>query len=192
MTSPDVLECAHSSKERALSHLDPSTSADDYAALRQKLARAVGAVCPSWLADQRDDIVQVALMRVMDVRRKSEEDREFSSSYLWRTAYSALVDEIRRLRRRQEVTLEEEANNHVAVSPGPEERARGHQIGEGIRDCLGHLVRPRRLAVTLYLQGHTVPQVARLLGWSAKRADNLVYRGLADLRQCLTERGLRP
>ena len=160
--------------------------------LRQKLARAVGAVCPSWLADQRDDIVQTALIRVMDVRRKSEGEREFSSSYLWRTAYSALVDEIRRLRRRQEVTLEEETSTHEAVSPGPEQRARGHQIGAGIRSCLGHLVRPRRLAVTLYLQGHTVPQVARLLGWSPKRADNLVYRGLADLRQCLTEKGLSP
>lgn len=152
----------------------------------------MGAVCPAWLADQRDDIIQVALIRVMDVRRKSEGNRDFSSSYLWRTAYSALVDEIRRLRRRQEVALEEEANSHVAVSPGPEQRAGGHQIGEGIRDCLGQLVRPRRLAVTLYLQGHSVPQVARLLGWSSKRADNLVYRGLADLRQCLTERGLSP
>jgi RNA polymerase sigma-70 factor (ECF subfamily) len=46
--------------------------------------------------------------------------------------------------------------------------------------------------VTLYLQGHTVPETARVLDWPAKRADNLVYRGLADLRQCLLAKGLRP
>jgi RNA polymerase sigma-70 factor, ECF subfamily len=46
--------------------------------------------------------------------------------------------------------------------------------------------------VTLYLQGHTVPETARILGWDAKRAENLVYRGLADLRQCLMGKGHRP
>ncbi len=165
-------------------------TADDYAELREKLGRAVGTICPRWLADQREDIVQVSLMRVMEVRRKSEGTREFSSSYLWRTAYSAMVDEIRRLRRRQETPLEEEAYREAAESPGPERHAQGREIGEGIRGCLTLLVRPRRMAVTLYLQGHTVPQVAGLLGWSPKRADNLVYRGLADLRRCLTEKGL--
>ena len=168
---------------------------DDYTELRQKLSRAVASACPGWLADKSEDIVQVSLMRVMEIRKKSEEDRRFSSSYLWRTAYSALIDEIRRLRRRQEVPLDEEGEDRPEVtvaSPGPEQMARGRQIGEGIRSCLESLVRPRRLAVTLYLQGHTVPQVARLAGWSPKRADNLVYRGLADLRQCLTERGLNP
>lgn len=166
---------------------------DDYAELNDKLARAVASVCPRWLAEQRDDIVQVALMRVMEIRRKSEEEREFSSSYLWRTAYSALIDEIRRLRRRQEVPLEEGGEDGWdAPSPGPEHDARGREIGEGIRQCLATLVRPRRLAVTLYLQGHTVPQVARLMGWSTKRADNLVYRGISDLRRCLTERGINP
>jgi RNA polymerase sigma-70 factor (ECF subfamily) len=50
----------------------------------------------------------------------------------------------------------------------------------------------RRLAVTLYLHGHSVPDAARILDWSAKRTENLVYRGLADLRECLLSKGLRP
>ena len=50
--------------------------------------------------------------------------------------------------------------------------------------------RERRLAVTLYLQGHSVPAAARLLEWTAKRTENLVYRGLADLRECLTAKGM--
>ena len=52
--------------------------------------------------------------------------------------------------------------------------------------------RERRLAVTLHLQGHTVPETARILDWAAKQTENLVYRGLADLRECLMAKGLRP
>jgi RNA polymerase sigma-70 factor (ECF subfamily) len=37
-----------------------------------------------------------------------------------------------------------------------------------------------------------VPEASRILDWSAKRTENLVYRGLADLRECLTLKGMRP
>jgi RNA polymerase sigma-70 factor (ECF subfamily) len=52
--------------------------------------------------------------------------------------------------------------------------------------------RERRLAVTLYLQGHTVAEAASILEWPFKRTENLIYRGLADLRACLRCKGLRP
>jgi RNA polymerase sigma-70 factor (ECF subfamily) len=37
-----------------------------------------------------------------------------------------------------------------------------------------------------------VAEAARILDWSPKRTENLVYRGLADLRGCLTSKGLKP
>ena len=52
--------------------------------------------------------------------------------------------------------------------------------------------RERRLAVMLHLQGHPVAEAARILGWTVKRTENLVYRGLADLRHCLICKGHRP
>jgi RNA polymerase sigma-70 factor (ECF subfamily) len=52
-------------------------------------------------------------------------------------------------------------------------------------------VPPRRHAVTLSLQGHSVPEIGRLLGWTGKKAENLVYRGMADLRECLEGKGIR-
>src|SRR6185295_13073020 len=81
---------------------------DEYRELRAELVRAVARVCPPWLADRADDLVQVALLRIYDVQRRSEGKAELSSFYLQRAAYSAVVDEIRRRRRRQEVPLEEE------------------------------------------------------------------------------------
>lgn len=169
-------------------------SEEECARLRDQLERAVTRLCPRWLADRRDDLVQVALMRVMEIQRRSEGKRQFAASYLWKVAYSAMVDEIRRLRRRKEDPLEDEAweGGPAAPSPGPDRRAADREIALGIRQCLDRLVRPRRMAVVLYLQGHSVPEASKLLNWGNKRTENLVYRGLADLRGCLAARGLEP
>lgn len=162
--------------------------------LHQKLQKAVAAVCPLWLADQRDDLVQIAMMRVMDLHQRSEGNREFSSSYLWKVAHSALIDEIRRQRRRQEVAIEDATPVEMPAtgSSSPEERAQSRQIGEGIRSCLQGMVANRREAVILKLQGHSVPDSAKILGWTVKRTENLVYRGLKDLQDCMMSKGFMP
>jgi RNA polymerase sigma-70 factor, ECF subfamily len=172
----------------------PLPSELDLEGLRRDLKRAVAQTCPRWMTDRSEDIIQVAMMRILDIYRKREGNAELSSFYLRKAAYSAVVDEIRRLRRRQEVPLENESSEvvyePVAESPDPERNAAARQTGAAIRDCLGRLVRPRQLAVTLNLQGHSVPEIGKLLGWTTKKAENLVYRGMADLRGCLHAKGV--
>ena len=171
-----------------------------YQKLRADLTRAVRRVCPGWLRDRQDDLVQVATLKVMDLERRQAErgegNRELQSSYLYRVAYSAMVDEIRRIRRRGEVGIETEEDGYV-IEPTddqatPEERSTASQRGVAIRDCLAGLKLERRRAVTLYLSGNTVPESAGLLDWTVKKTENLVYRGLADLRRCLTGKGIEP
>lgn len=166
----------------------------DYSQLRKQLERVVRQICPYWLRDCCEDLVQVALIRVFEIRRKSEGERSFSSSYLWRVAYSALIDEIRRLRRRKETDLTDEDLEREAKvhDPDPEAAVAGTQIGEGIQQCLQKLVISRRKAMTLYLQGHSVPSAAEVLGFSPKKTENLVYRGLQQLRECLLKKGFNP
>ncbi len=165
--------------------------------IRRRLVRAVARQCPAWLSDHREDLVQEAMLRVVDLLRRDPE-REFNDAYLRRTAYSALVDEIRRARWRRETSLDsfaEADGESIALQPesdlpDPEKASAGHQLGDAIQDCLGRLVPPRRHAVVLYLQGYGGPESARLLGWDKKRVNNLVYRALDDLRRCLGGKGL--
>jgi RNA polymerase sigma-70 factor, ECF subfamily len=169
----------------------------DYSQLREHLGRAVARLCPRWLSVQRDDLVQAAVMRVMQIVGARGSAREgnptFASSYLYKVAHSALVDEIRRVKRRGEVDLEDTGVATIAVTrQDPERITASREIGRGIQDCLSRMSRDRRLAVTLYLQGHSVPEAARILDWAPKRTENLVYRGLADLRECLMRKGLQP
>jgi RNA polymerase sigma-70 factor (ECF subfamily) len=167
---------------------------DDYARLRGDLVRIVERVCPAWLANRRDDLVQAVVMRVMEIQRAREGTAELSPFYLRKAAHSALIDEIRRQRRRREVPMDADglAPEPASVQPDPERHSSGRQAGRAIRDCLATLVRPRRLAVVLHLQGHSVPELGGMMSWSVKRAENLVYRGLSDLRRCLERKGMTP
>jgi RNA polymerase sigma-70 factor (ECF subfamily) len=170
---------------------DGDIPAADVGRVRVHLTRAVAHVCPrAWWA-RRDDFVQDCMVRILGLARRSEGKR-LSATYLHRVAYSVLIDEIRRRRRQPETALDPEELGPATRESDPEAVASGLETGRAILDCLARLGRDRRHGVTLYLQGHSIAEAARILDWSAKRTENLVYRGLADLRACLETKGVRP
>ena len=142
------------------------------------LLQAVERHCPPELASQREDFVQLALLRLLDHTR-GEGTRPLRASYLWKVAYTVIIDEIRRFRRQQ---------RHGETLPGGEKTTPGPEARTEIQDCLAHLQDRRRAAVTLYLEGFGTAEVAEALGWTVKQAENLIYRGVADLRHCLAGR----
>jgi len=166
----------------------------DLAPLRAQLLHAVQRVCPPWLAAQREDIVQAALLRVLKTLEGRESIAPLPSSYLWKAAYSATVDEIRRARRRPEVALDEVPVVESLADGGtdPFEDQAVRELGAAIRECLAGLGEPRRIVVGFHLMGHKVGEMVNLLGWDEKRLRNLLSRGLVDLRRCLAERGVQP
>lgn len=165
--------------------------------LRRRIQSVVRRVCPGWLLGDVEDVTQNALLKVVEVlRRKGDRNPALAPSYLWRVAYTCTVDAIRSRRqaRQREVSMETttEPRAQPAPDPDPERRSSGSEIGRGIEDCLARLVRPRRLAAMLYLQGHTAPEIGRLMHWTPAKSNNLVHRGIADLRRCLEGKRLGP
>jgi len=168
-------------------------SDEDAARLRRSLEAAVATLCPRSLADRREDLVQEALLRVARILGRSGPERELNATYLWRTAYCALVDELRRLRQRGEVALEAGPEEALpSPRPGPAAASRSREIRRALAECLKGLIEPRRLAVILHLQGERPREAAELLGWPRKRVHNLTFRGLRDLRRCLEGQGVTP
>lgn len=166
---------------------------DELAEVFDRVGRAVQRVCPKWLQDRREDIVQSAMLRVVRIlSQRGEGEGALPASYLHRVAYSATIDEIRRLRVRPQAD-DTEPDEAVASPTGdPEGEMWGTQVGGALRECLERLVDARRRAVTLYLLGHSVPEAASMMRWTAKKTENLVYRGLSNLRQCLASKGVQP
>ena len=176
---------------RRVPSLSTSAPADlDVEQLRADIVRAVRSVCPRWLAQHADDLSQIAVSRILDRLRTAEGHLELSQGYLYRTAYSVVVDEIRRRRRLQEIPLE--ANAPIESSEGnPERQTFSREVRDAVTECLARLATSRRRAVTLHLMGHSVDEISALLECRYKQAENLVYRGMADLRACLKKRGVK-
>jgi RNA polymerase sigma-70 factor, ECF subfamily len=170
--------------------LDPAAAEE----LRRRVVSAVRRTCPAWLARQADDIVQTVLTQLASTVARGEGTGTFAGIYLEKAAYGATANEIRRLYRRRETSMESRADveRWASPDPDPERRAGAREIAAHIRDCLVRIGGSRCLALTLYLEGCSVPETARRLAWPPKRAENLVYRGLKDLRECLKEKGLEP
>lgn len=149
------------------------------------LRRALQRLCPVELLPEREDLVQAALVKLLEIRDRAEQSQPLPASYLWQVAYTTAMDELRRRRRRQTV------NEPVAAEPSesPEPRP---DLRSAIAGCLQALPPDRRAAVTLHLHGFSAEQAARALGFVVKRVQNLTYRGLADLRSCLRAKGAVP
>lgn len=165
----------------------PVTAAD-YAEVRRRLVIAVAQQCPAWLRADADDIVQQAMLRV-----SSAGAVVVNATYLRRVAYSATIDELRKRRSQRSEPLEpgtETATDAPGDNPGGVAEAR--RLGEAIRHCLSGLIESRRRAVGLHLEGHSAHEIAGLLGTERKNAENLIYRGLDDLRTCLAGKGFTP
>lgn len=161
--------------------------------MRSLLARAVGKICPRWLASQREDLVQSACLRIFKKIQQAEESVHLETSYMWQVAHSVVMDEIRRRVRRPESGLEALADGAPVSGQGsPEREQEAASVRRAIADALGALEPSRRHAVMLYLQGFSLRESAGILGWNAKRVDNQRYKGLAQLRSILEEKGWRP
>ena len=52
------------------------------------------------------------------------------------------------------------------------------EIHAGLDDCLGNLIRPRRIIVACRLQGYSVPETATFTGWTRKKVEHLALRGM--------------
>lgn len=162
---------------------------NDLHALQQRLVRAVRRVCPPWLADEAEDLVQDALEKLLRMEQTGKAPTEINATYLHRLAYSTVVDEIRKRQRRPEMGTEAGGEGDRVADEGASTGV-GADTGEAIEACLAEQIAERRRAVTLHLLGHTVGEIAGLMQCKAKRAENWVYRGIAQLRLCLQDKGM--
>lgn len=169
-------------------------------ALESVLSRCANAI---HLAGQRhglaaheiDEVVQEVRIRLWHALASREKIEQAPASYVYRTAASAALDLIRRRRARREDpvdTIGPSATASVAPLPGPDLTLERRELIDQINRALDALGESRRPVVRMFLAGYHLEEIAQLLGWSGPKTRNLLYRGLADLRELLTEQGVRP
>jgi RNA polymerase sigma-70 factor (ECF subfamily) len=120
--------------------------------------------------------------------------RRAKASYIYRAAISASIDIIRRRRARRFETPQDDAVADVA----PDTRRRAdsrldeHELADAVHRAIAMLAESRRAVVRMHLSGYERHEIADLLGWTEAKTRNLLYRGLADLREILESWGIGP
>ena len=131
------------------------------------------------------------LWRALEVERITT----LPASYLYRTATSAALDLIRRRRTMREESLDDVDPSEprlAATAANPEQRAQLSDLALSIERAIETIPESRRAVVRMYLAGYGSAEIGELMGWTEAKARNLLYRGLADLRQRLEEAGVTP
>ncbi|MFW6078155.1 MAG: RNA polymerase sigma factor [Gemmatimonadota bacterium] len=179
-------------------HRDPiSTALEDLLSRFGAVVRRAG--LRHGLADAEiDALVQDVRIRIWRALEHDESIAELPASYVYRTAMSAAVDMIRRRRARREQPLDPAGpppDADVAISgrhARPDEAVERDEAMELLRRALEDLSDSRRPVVRMHLAGYHRSEIAELLGWTEAKTRNLLYRGLADLREALERRGYAP
>ncbi|HKA86854.1 MAG TPA: sigma-70 family RNA polymerase sigma factor [Haliangiales bacterium] len=143
-----------------------------------------------------DEVMQEVRIRLWRVHsggsRQGEKIEQVSASYVYRTTMSAAIDILRRRRSRgaeRTVALDEVAEPASDASD-PSRSVEESELAAQLAQALEAVTASRRPAVRMYLAGYAREEIAATMGWSEAKTRNLLYRGLADLRERLAEMGI--
>ena len=142
-----------------------------------------------------DDLVQEVRLRLWKALESGEKILSAPASYIHRTAVSGALDVLRRRRARRETPARLSRPSGLArlgESPSADRMMEELELQEHVGTALEMLIPARRSVVKMYLAGYAREEIADLLGWTEPKTRNLLYRGLADLREKLTEMGIGP
>jgi RNA polymerase sigma factor (sigma-70 family) len=142
-----------------------------------------------------DELVQDVRIRIWRARGESSEQiREVTSSYMYRTAVSAALDLLRRRRAGRTEAMEPDQLQAQAdatlTTSGPADDLAESELAEQIMLAVETIAPARRPVVKMHLAGYGREEIAELLGWTEAKTRNLLYRGLADLRERLGAQGI--
>lgn len=108
---------------------------------------------------------------------------------------TAALDLIRGRRSRREEPIDVIANialREPDPSVAPDGSVEARELAAAVASAVERVTPSRRPVLRMYLAGYDRDEIAGLLGWTEAKTRNLLYRGLADLRELLTAQGIGP
>jgi RNA polymerase sigma factor (sigma-70 family) len=134
-----------------------------------------------------DDILQEVKIRIWNLIR-TEKTILSPASYIKKIVNSSVIDQLRKRRREDNLFRHE---RQVCISEQGQaycwEAIRKKAFQEAVGQAVERLIDSRRQVVKLYLLNLTIQDISSYLNWSHDKTRNLLYRGLADLRQSLKD-----
>lgn len=131
--------------------------------------------------------VRIKLWRLVD----SEKTITNYASYIRKIVNTSVIDQFRKLRR-DEGIFHSEKMKHVSEKEKfyIEETEPDRHLKALVSQAVDSLIESRRQVVKLYLLELSIEEISSYLRWSQDKTRNLLYRGLANLKEKLKEMGV--
>jgi len=137
-----------------------------------------------------DDLSQEIKIKLWKILQDEKNIHNYSS-YIRKIVDSTVIDQLRRFRRQAGIIKVEKRKkisdykSQYSMS-STSERDHSEIIGKAIES----LMESRRKPVRLFLLNMTLEEISIYLNWSRDKTRNLLYRGLADLKRILKDKGI--
>jgi RNA polymerase sigma-70 factor (ECF subfamily) len=141
------------------------------------------------LGIEPDDLIQEVRLKLWKI---IDDEKNISSpaSYIRKVVESAVIDQIRKIRKEEEVFISEKQKLISEFEPrGSSYQDQAGSLKEYVLKAADRLLDSRKLVVKLYLLNMSLPEISAYLNYSPAKTRNLLYRGLADLKIILKEIG---
>jgi DNA-directed RNA polymerase specialized sigma24 family protein len=81
--------------------------------------------------------------------------------------------------------------NQADEVSGPDRDLAESELAKQVEQAIETIQLSRRPVVRMHLIGHSREEIARVMGWTPDKTRNLLYRGLAELRERLRAQGVK-
>ena len=181
--------------EQAMWRVKMDDDAEAFAALVKRWEEPIQRLCARMLGDPHrgEDLTQEAFARVFAKRKNYEPSAKFST-FLWRIALNLCYDELRKINRRGEFSVDAGGDESQPVletlssdEPGPDIRLADEERAGAVRRALAQLSEPYRVVVVLrHYEGLKFREIADVLDIPEGTVKSRMAEGLDQLSRILT------
>lgn len=166
-----------------------------FAQLVERWQQPIRNLCARMTGDPHrgEDLAQETFARLF-ARRKNYEPSGKFSTFLWRMALNICYDELRKLKRRSEFSLDEHDDEHGSFDLetselGPDSQLVQDERAQAVRDALVQLAEPYRVVVVLrHYEGLKFREIGDVLGIPEGTVKSRMSEALTQLNQILNPR----
>lgn len=182
-----------STDEQAMWRVRTDDDAEAFARLVGRWQKPIQNLCTRMIGDlhRGEDLAQETFARLF-ARRKNYEPTGKFSTFLWRMALNICYDELRKLKRRGEFSLDEHDDDNAgayeleADGPAPDSQLVEDERAEAVRRALVELAEPYRVVVVLrHYEGLKFREIGDVLGIPEGTVKSRMSEALTQLSQIL-------
>lgn len=182
------------SDEQAMWRVQMNDDAHAFAQLMRRWEAPIQRLCARMLGDLQkgEDLAQDTFARVFAKRKEYEPKGKFST-FLWRVALNLCYDELRRVKRRSECSLDEDSEEDGVLSrfqsamPGPDAQLVARERCDLVRQAVLRLPEAYRSVVVLrHYENLKFREIAEVLGIPEGTVKSRMAEALSQLHKRLS------